>query len=71
MTFRAKYFLFGGVAIVAAVGVIGWRFFGGQGGEPLKPDGGPVVTVMDFGQPFPSIRSPLAGDIENSGRVRR
>ena len=27
MTFRARYFLFGGVAIVAAVGVIGWHFF--------------------------------------------
>ena len=51
MTFRARYFLFGGVALVAAVGLIGWHF-GGQG-EPLKPGGGPVVTVMDFGQPFP------------------
>ena len=51
MTFRARYFLFGGVAIVAAVGLISWHFFGGRG-EVLKPDGGPVVTVMDFGQPF-------------------
>ena len=47
-------------------GLIGWHFFGGQG-EVLKPDGGPVVTVMDFGQDFRSIRSPLAGDIGNSG----
>jgi hypothetical protein len=31
MTFRARYFLFGGVAIVAAVGLIGWHFFGGRG----------------------------------------
>jgi hypothetical protein len=52
MTFRARYFLFGGVAIVAAVGLISWHFFGGRG-EVLKPDGGPVVTVMDFGQSFP------------------
>jgi hypothetical protein len=26
-----RYFLFGGVAIVAAVGLIGWHFFGGRG----------------------------------------
>ena len=52
MTFRARYFLFGGVAIVAAVGVIGWQVFGGRG-EVLKPDGGPVVTVTDFGRSFP------------------
>jgi hypothetical protein len=52
MTFRAPYILFGGVAIIAAAGLIGWHFFGGRG-EVLKPDGGPVVTVMDFGQPFP------------------
>jgi hypothetical protein len=51
MTFRARYFLFGGVAIVAAVGLIGWHFFGWRG-EVLKPDGGPVVTVMDFGRSF-------------------
>ena len=52
MTFRARCFLFGGVAIVAAAGLISWHFFGGRG-EVLKPDGGPVVTVMDFGRPFP------------------
>jgi len=52
MTFRARYFLFGGIAIVAAVGVIGCQVFGGRG-EVLKPDGGPVVTVMDFGRSFP------------------
>jgi hypothetical protein len=51
MALRARYFLFGGVAIVAAVGLIGWHFLGGRG-EVLKPGGGPVVTVMDFGQPF-------------------
>jgi hypothetical protein len=49
---RARYFLIGGVALVAAVGLIGWHFWGGQG-EVLRPDGGPVVTVMDFGQTFP------------------
>jgi hypothetical protein len=49
---RARYFLIGGVAFLAAVGLIGWHFFGGQG-EVLKPDGGPVVTVMDFGRSFP------------------
>ena len=52
MTFRARYFLFGGVAIVAAVGLISWHFFGGRG-EVLKPDGGQVLAVMDFGQSFP------------------
>jgi hypothetical protein len=41
-----RYFLIGFVALIVAVGLIGWHFFGGQG-EPLKPDGGPVVTVMD------------------------
>jgi hypothetical protein len=52
MTLRARYFLLGGVALVAAVGVISWHLFGGRR-DVLKPDGGPVVTVMDFGQPFP------------------
>ena len=52
MSWRARYLLIGGVTIVAAVGLIGWYFFGGRG-EVLKPDGGPVVTVMDFGQSFP------------------
>ena len=52
MIFRARYFLFGGIAIVATVGVIGWQVFG-ERGEVLKPDGGPVVTVMEFGRPFP------------------
>jgi hypothetical protein len=50
--FRARYFLIGLVALIAAAGLIGWHFFGGRG-EVLKPDGGPVVTVMNFGQPFP------------------
>ncbi len=52
ITSRARYFLIACVALIAAVGLIGWHFFGGQG-EPLKTDGGPVVTVMDFGQSFP------------------
>jgi hypothetical protein len=51
MTSRARYTLIG-VALIVAVGLIGWYFFGGLG-DVLKPDGGPVVTVMDFGQSFP------------------
>jgi hypothetical protein len=68
MAFRARYFLIGLVALIAAAGLIGWHFFGGRG-EVLKPDGGPVVTVMNFG-PARSIRSPQVGGIGNSGRVR-
>src|SRR6202035_5688265 len=49
---RALYLVIVGVALVAAVGLISWHFFG-ERGEVLTPDGGPVVTVMDFGQPFP------------------
>jgi hypothetical protein len=37
---------------VIVVGLIGWHFWGGRG-EVLKPDGGPAVTVMDFGRSFP------------------
>jgi hypothetical protein len=51
MTFPARYFLIGLVALAAA-GLIGWHFFGARG-EVLKPDDGPVVTVMDFGRRFP------------------
>src|ERR1700751_91018 len=49
---RARYLLIGGGALVTVVGLIGWHLFGGRG-EVLKPDGRPVVTVMDFGHPFP------------------
>ena len=38
--------------LLVAAGVIGWRVFGARG-EVLKSDGGPVVTVMDFGRSFP------------------
>ena len=38
--------------MLLAAAVIGWRFFGTRG-DVLKPDGGPVVTVMDFGRSFP------------------
>src|SRR5262249_25915898 len=31
---------------------VGWRFLGARG-DVLRPDGGPVVTVMDFGRSFP------------------
>jgi Protein of unknown function (DUF3047) len=48
---RARHIVIGGVSLIAAAGLIGWHFFGGRG-EGLKPDGGPVVTVMNFGQPF-------------------
>ncbi len=52
MTSRARYLLIACVAMVAAVDVIGWQVFGGRD-EVLKPDGGAIVTVMDFGQSFP------------------
>jgi Protein of unknown function (DUF3047) len=52
MPWRARYFLIGAVALTAVAGVIGWHFFDWRG-EVLRPDGGPVVTVMDFGQSFP------------------
>jgi hypothetical protein len=52
MPWRARYLLIGGGALVTVVGLIGWHFFGGRA-EVLKPNGGPVVTVMDFGQSFP------------------
>jgi hypothetical protein len=38
--------------LIAAVGLIGGHLFNMRG-DVLKPDGEPVVTVMDFGQPFP------------------
>ena len=52
MAWLTRYFPIGGVALVTTVGLIGWQFLGGRG-EVLKPDGGPVVTVMDFGRRFP------------------
>src|ERR1700747_2524984 len=52
MPWRARYIVIGGVALIAAAGVIGWHFFDGRG-EVLRPDGGPVFAVMDFGQSFP------------------
>jgi hypothetical protein len=51
MPWRAATFLIGIVGLLAGAGVIAWHFDGGPG-DVLKPDGGPVVTVMDFGQPF-------------------
>jgi hypothetical protein len=52
MAWRGQYLLIGDVAFVTAVGLTGWHFWGDRG-EVLKPDGGPVVTVMDFGRSFP------------------
>jgi len=52
VVWRARSFLIGGVALVIAGGLIGWHFWDGRG-EVLKPDGGPVVTVMDFSRSFP------------------
>jgi len=52
MSFRARYILIGGLALLTAAGLIGWHFFDRRG-EVLKPDGGPVITVMDFGRSFP------------------
>jgi hypothetical protein len=47
MIWRARYFLIGGIALIVAGNLIGWHFRVDPG-EGLKPDGGPVVTVMDF-----------------------
>src|SRR6201982_4184366 len=52
MIWRARYFLICGIALLGAGGLTGWHF-GDSRGEVLKPDGGPVVTVMDFSQSFP------------------
>ena len=52
MNSRPRNFLIGGIALVATAGLIGWLFLD-QCGEVLKPNGGPVVTVMDFGRSFP------------------
>jgi len=49
---RTRYALLGGIALAAAVGLIVWRFWDGRG-DVLKPDGGPIVTVMDFGRSVP------------------
>jgi hypothetical protein len=51
MPWRARYLLIGGGALVTVVGLIGWHFFGGR--AEVLTHGGPVVTVMDFGQSFP------------------
>jgi hypothetical protein len=52
MNSRPRYFLIGGIAVLTVVGLIGWHFWPRRG-DILEPDGGPVVTVMDFGQSFP------------------
>jgi hypothetical protein len=52
MIWRARYFLMGVIAPVVAGGLIGWHLWDDRG-EVLKPDGGAVVTVMDFSQSFP------------------
>jgi Protein of unknown function (DUF3047) len=52
MVRRARHLLIGSLALPATVGLIGWHFWDSPG-EVLKPGGGPVVTVMDFGQSFP------------------
>src|SRR5215469_6577784 len=52
MTSRARYGLIGVVVLVAAAGLI-IRHFSGERGDVLKPDGGPIVTVMEFGRSFP------------------
>jgi hypothetical protein len=48
---RTRYALLAGVALVAAAGLIVWRFWDGRG-DVLKPDGGPTLTVIDFGRSF-------------------
>jgi hypothetical protein len=67
---RTPYLLLGGVALVATAGLIVWRFWDGRG-DVLKPDGGPVVTVMDFGRSFPLDPLPSGWNTEDSGPVRR
>ena len=57
MPWRARYFLIGAVALCAVAGVIGWQFFDRRG-EVLRPDGGPVVTVMDWTK-LPARSAPL------------
>jgi hypothetical protein len=52
LVLRARYFLTGGAALIIVGGLIGWHLWDGRG-EVLKPDGRPVVTVMDFSQSFP------------------
>ena len=49
---RVRHFPIGAVAVVTAAGLFGWHFWGGHG-DVLKPNGGPIVTVMDFGRSFP------------------
>ena len=49
---RSRYVLLGAVTLVAAASLIVWRFWDGRG-DVIKPDGGPVVTVIDFGRSFP------------------
>jgi hypothetical protein len=80
MPWRRRYSLFGGVALVATVGLIGSHFWPRQG-DILRPDGGPIVTVMDFGQSFPLdplpsgwrhrkfwTRSPMGDGVRGQGR---
>jgi hypothetical protein len=55
---------------VIAAGLIGWHFWGGRE-EVLKPDDGPVVTVMDLSRSFPLDPLPSGWAIENSGPGRR
>ena len=38
--------------LLASAGVVGWHFYGARG-DVLRPDGGAVVTVMEFGRSFP------------------
>ena len=44
MSSRPRYFLTGGIALVATAGLIGWLFLD-QRGEVLKPGGGPVLSL--------------------------
>jgi len=58
MLWRDRYILISGIALVITGGLIAWHFRDSRG-EVLKPDGWPVVTVMDFSQsvsldPLPS-----------------
>ena len=81
MPWCAATFLIGIVGLIAGAGVITWHFYGGRG-DALKPNGGPVVTIMEFGQRFPldplpsgwrhrKFLEPFADDNVSRGQGRR
>ena len=53
-----RYILIGSVVLIAACGLFGGHLWDGRG-QVLKTDGGPVATVMDFGQKLPARSAAL------------